>query len=80
MIFLAKETTIGNSKYVIAYLNDGKELKQQGELHGYTDSTFAVNRKGCTYVYDINNQEIFKHPKVSRYAKDDLETLLEINK
>lgn len=80
MIILAKEINIGNSKYVIAYLNDGKELKQQGELHGYTDSTFAVNRKGCTCVYDTSNQEIFKYPKVSQYAKDDWKAFLEVNK
>lgn len=80
MIILAKEVDFGNLKYVIAYLSDGKELKQQGELQGYTDTTFAVNRNGCTFVYDINNKEIFKLPKENPNAKDDLEIFLEINK
>lgn len=80
MILLAKEITIGNLKNVIAYLCDGTELEQSGELHGYTDTTFAVNRNGYTYVYDTNNQEIFKHPNTSKYAKDDLDALLEVDK
>lgn len=80
MIVLAKEITICSLKYVVAYLNDGTELKQSGELHGYTDTTFAVNRNGYTYVYDTNNQEIFKHPDTSKYTKDDLEVFLEVNK
>lgn len=80
MIILAKEIIIGNLKYVVAYLKSGKELKQQGELQGYTDTTFAVNRNGCTFVYDKNNQEVFKHPKENLNAKDDLEVFLEVNK
>lgn len=80
MILLAKEINYGNSKYVFAYLENGDELKQQGELQGYTDTTFAVNRNGYTYVYDKNNKEIFRHPKENLNAKDDLEVLLEVNK
>lgn len=80
MIILAKEIPIGKSKFVYVYLDDGKELKQQGELQGYTDTTFAVNRNGNTYVYDINNQEIFKHPPQNTNIKDDLEIMLEVNK
>ncbi len=80
MIVLAKEIKFGDLTYVVAYLNDGKELKQQGELQGYTDTTFAVNRNGCTFVYDKNNQEVFKHPKENSNTKDDLEVFLEVNK
>ncbi len=80
MILLAEEIIIGTSKYVCAYLKSGEKLKQQGELQGYTDTTFAVNRNGQTYVYDINNREIFKHSKESQTAKDDLEVILEVNK
>lgn len=79
MIVLAKEMSKGNSKVVYVYLNDGKELRQQGGLHGYTDTTFAVNRNGCIYVYNEKNQQIFTHPIKNKYAKDDLEVLLEVN-
>ena len=78
-ILLAKEISIGNTKYVIAYLNDGKELKQQGMLQGYTNTTFAVNRNHCTYVYDVHNNEIFKHPNTNPYTADDLEVVLEVS-
>ena len=57
MILLAKEINIGK-EYVLVYLSNGDEIKQQGTLHGYTDTTFAVNREGYTYVYDINNKVI----------------------
>lgn len=80
LILFANEITIGNVKYVVAHLKNGKELKQQGELHGYTDTTFAVNRNGQTYVYDINNREIFNHPKENQNAKNDLDVILEVNK
>lgn len=79
LILLAEEIIIGNSKYVCAYLKNGEKLKQQGELQGYTDTTFAVNRSGQTYVYDVNNREIFKHPKENQNTKDDLEVILEVN-
>lgn len=79
MIILAEEVKFGNLTYVVAYLNNGTELKQQGEYHGYTDTTFAVKRNGCIYVYDTNNQMIFKHPKENQNAKDDLEVFLEVN-
>ena len=80
MIISAKEITIGNVKYVVAYLKNGKELKQQGEFHGYTDTTFAVNRNGRIFVYDINNEEVIIHSQRSRSAKEDLEIILEVNK
>lgn len=79
MILLSKEITMGNSKYVLTYLDDGTELRQQGELYGYTDTTFAVVRNDHTYVYDTNNREIFKYPKENKYAKDDLEVFVEVN-
>ena len=79
MILLAKEIVIGNVKYVVAYLKNGKELRQQGELQGYTDTNFAVNRNGYTYVYGKNNNVIFKHPKENQNAKDDLEVFIEVN-
>ena len=80
MIVLAKEINIGDSKYVVAYLKDGKELKQQGELHGYTDTTFAVNRNGRIFVYDTNNEEVVINSQGNRSAKEDLEIILEVNK
>lgn len=79
MILLAKEINIGK-EYVLVYLSNGDEIKQQGTLHGYTDTTFAVNREGYTYVYDINNKVIFKHPKENKHSKEDIEAILEINK
>ncbi len=80
MILLVKEIANGNSKYVVAYLKNGKELKQQGELHGYTDTTFAVNRNGRIFVYDTNNEEVIIHSQGSRSAKEDLEIISEVNK
>ncbi len=79
MILLAKQVCIDNSDYVIVCLDNGREWKTFGTLHGYTDTTVAIERKNITYVYNENEQVIFKYPDTSKYAKDDLEILLDIN-
>ena len=77
MIVLAKENP--DSNYVYAYLDNGKELKQPGKLHGYTDSSFAVEQNNVIRVFNERNEEIYKYPPNNPHAKDDLEAILAVN-
>lgn len=43
--------------------NQNRILNEQGELVNYTDSTVAVKRGDCVYIYDLNGKHIKTYPK-----------------
>lgn len=60
MIIFARE----KDGWVHAYNeNQEKVLSKQGELVNYTDSTVAIKRDNCVYIYDSNGKHIKTYPK-----------------
>lgn len=43
--------------------NQDKVLNEQGELVNYTDSTVAIKRDDCVYIYNSKGKHIKTYPK-----------------